>query len=214
MRLAACAPLLFASLILLAGCSSPGKDTATESLQQGTDGGSTVLRDAPPDMPVEEPTARVEDPVEFSGLIGAGACVFDGSGISCANLPSLTPPSPGGSNVLVYHHARIASALDGGDLLVAWSPHVGMGLSAHVLVYAGCPHECQLVEEIAAGSSSLDETGAATQAGFPIEVPPYDLQQGQTLAVRIAPLLATSLASAHTGYDVELSGTLAFEVVE
>lgn len=209
MRLA----LTMTLLVLLAGCSDPGQDASQEDAAADAAAGSTARLDTA-EMPQTPETTPVQDAVSFSGLIGAGACFFDGTGISCANLPSLTPPSTGASfNVLMYHHARTAAAFDGGALEVAWSPHVGQGLSAHVSVYSGCPDACELVEQIARGGSSLDDAGVSTEAGFAIEVPAYALEAGQTLGVRIAPLLITGLASAHTGYDVDLTGALDFQVV-
>ncbi|MEK6975647.1 MAG: hypothetical protein AABY18_04810 [Candidatus Thermoplasmatota archaeon] len=203
MRLAACLALL----LLLAGCSSPPNDVATDETPAA---GADPVEGTAADSTTKATTAKltaVQDTVAFSGIIGAGVCFFDGSQVSCANLPSATPVSTDSYNVLRYVHDRQAQ-LSGGALTVSWGPSGGMGLSATVYVYTGCNPTCEVVSELTDGRA----TGGPAGGSFSLDVPAYTPQPGELLGVRIAPLLATSVASAHTGFEVDMTGTLDFQV--
>ena len=186
-------------LLLLAGCTSPSpSDPSTDAVAGG--GGAADAPDevAPAPTPAADP---VTDPVSFAGTLGAHACWFDGSSVSCANIA--------GSNVLVYQHAR-TGRLTGGELTVSFSPAPGTGPATRAYIADGCPDACRVVQELADNRPALDEPPVGTGASYLLHLPEATILANQTLVVRIAPLLLTSVASVSPTYEVEVAGELGF----
>lgn len=186
--------------LLLAGCSGSaprdaGDDIGTASLDAMDEAAA-----APP-KPVK--MEAVQDDVSFSGTVAASVCWFDGSQVSCANV--------GGSNVLVYLHDR-KGELAGGELKVSFSPAAGSGPHARAYIAEDCEEACRLVQELADNGPSLDSPPVGTGGTYDLSLPAATILANQTLVVRITPILLTSLASASPVYDVQLEGTLDFQV--
>lgn len=204
MRAVACLVLLAS----LAGCSDPAPE-ASASGPAATDSSGTDLGRAN-DVGAPAAVVRVQDPVQFHGVIGSGVCFYDGTGIQCTNTPAATAPTAMGSNVLRYDHAR-SGDLQGGNLTLSWSPAIGAGLHASARVYDGCPDDCMLNTTLGEGSWSLDDD-PALEASVTFPVAAFAMQPDQVLSVRIAPRLLTGPLSAHAGFEVDLAGTLDFDV--
>lgn len=193
---------LFVLCLLLAGCSGGGSqrdaDADGQAMASAPDGAEGMAA-ATPTKPVK--MQAVQDSVSFSGTLGAGACWFDGNEVSCANV--------GGHNVLVYAHDRKGSLM-AGQLTVSFTPDAGAGPYATAFIADGCPDACRAVSVLADGRPELMPSGPT--GSFELEIPAVTILDNQTFVVRVAPLMLSSLASATPSYDIDLTGTLDFEV--
>jgi hypothetical protein len=204
--------VLALAFVLLGGCSGPSSSDGVEGGQDGSDSSAMTGSEAPMMAPVRMTT--VADDVDFTGTLGAGVCTLDpagGSGMLCANLPAATAPTDDASNVLRYMHPRQATLM-GGTLEVAWATDAGPGLSAQVGVFEGCDPTCVLVQPLAEGDSG--GVGATVGGRFEVDVPAHQLGSGQWLGVSIAYTKLTDFVSGYPGTQVQLSGTLTFEIPE
>lgn len=193
--------LVLAACLVLAGC------TQSASSQSRADD-SPPESSSPPASSTLEPTPTprmqsVQDEVQFSGTLGASACVYDGGGISCANV--------GGSNVLRYLHDRKGNLTEG-SLTVSFSPAAGMGPSVQASIVEDCPGTCRHVRGLEGAGPDFTSPSVGTGGSYDLTIPAATILENQTLSIRVAPILLTSLASASPVYDITIQGTLGFRI--
>lgn len=199
--------LALLALLLVAGCSGPPSnsldDTGNDAPSAGDGAGDGGM---PADGSTVAPPVRteaVQDSVSFSGTLGASACWFDGTDVSCANV--------GGSNVLVYMHDR-KGEFAGGELKVSFTPAPASGPHTRAYIAEGCEDSCRLVAELADNGPSLQSPPLGTSGTYDLHLPSATILDNQTLVVRVTPILLTTVASASPTYDIDLAGTLDFVV--
>lgn len=191
--------VFLALLAFLSGCT-----TAPETQPLGETNASGNPGTGPTgSAPASTTTTFVQDTVLFTGTLGASACFYNGSGVSCSNV--------GGSNVLRYLHDRKGN-LTGGNLTISFSPATGTGPTVHVSVAEGCPDSCRNVQDLGGAGPDMMSPPVGTGGAYNLRLPAATILDNQTLSVRIAPILITALASASPVYDIRVEGTLDFAI--